>query len=94
MSNLKSHRPVPPFSLPLEGRLLAHRRILVELLRDLPPARRAEMLDWLDEGAIYRVLDVDTDAAPGEGPGDRIEQELARADEFQVLRRLVRTASD
>lgn len=90
MSNLKSHRPVPPFSLPLEGRLLAHRRILVELLRDLPPARRAEMLDWLDEGAIYRVLDAD----PGEGPGEGIEQELARADEFQVLRRLVRSASD
>lgn len=94
MSNLKSHRPVPPFSLPLEGRLLAHRRILVELLRDLPPARRAEMLDWLDEGAIYRVLDVDPGAASGEGPGEGIEQELARADEFQVLRRLVRTASD
>lgn len=97
MSNLKPHRPAPPFSLPLEGRLLAHRRILVELVRDLPPARRAEMLDWLDEGAIYRVLDVDSGAASGEGPEEgpeeEIEQELARADEFQVLRRLVRTAS-
>lgn len=90
MSNLKPRRPVPPFALPLEGRLLAHRRILVELLRDLPQERQAEMLDWLDEGAIYRVGQEDPDAAPGDG----IEMELARADEFQVLRRLVRTARD
>lgn len=90
MSNLKANRPVPPFSLPLEGRLLAHRRVLVELLRNLPEARRSEMLDWLDERAIYQDGQEDPGAVPGEG----IELELARADEFQVLRRQVRIATD
>lgn len=90
MSEQKSFRPVPPFSLPLEGRLLAHRRLLVELLRNLPAGRRAEMLDWLDERAIYKDGQEDPGAVPGEG----IELELARADEFQVLRRLVRNTSD
>lgn len=90
MSDFKAFRPVPPFSLPVEGRLLAHRRILVELLQTLPEARRAEMLDWLDERAIYHV----GQETPGTAPGEGIEMELARADEFQVLKRLVRTAKD
>ena len=90
MSEQKPFKPVPPFSLPLEGRLLAHRRLLVELMRNLPAGRRSEMLDWLDERAIYQDGQEDPGAVPGEG----IEQELARADEFQVLRRLVRNASD
>ncbi|WP_374435842.1 hypothetical protein [Tabrizicola sp.] len=86
----KSFRPVAPFSLPLEGRLLAHRRLLLELLRNLPESRRTEMLDWLDERAIYQDGQEDPGAVPGEG----IELELARADEFQVLRRLMRNSSD
>lgn len=90
MSDIKPRRAMPPFSLPLEGRILAHRRLLVELLRHLPEQRRAEMLDWLDERAIYQ----DGQEDPGAVPGDGIELELARADEFQVLRRLVRMRSD
>lgn len=88
MSDHKAFKPVPPFSLPLEGRLLAHRRVLLELLRNLPEERRAEMLDWLDERAIYQ----DGQEDPGAVPGDGIEVELARADEFQVLRRLMRNS--
>lgn len=87
MSRQKSLSPVPPFSLPLEGRLLAHRRLLVELLRNLPQDRHDRMLDWIDERAIYR----DGQEDPGAVPGDGIELELARADEFQVLKRLVQS---
>lgn len=90
MSEVKPLKPVPPFSLPLEGRILAHRRLLVELMRDLPEDRRAALLDWLDERAIYRDGQEDPGAVPGEG----IELELARADEFQVLRRLVQMRKD
>ncbi len=90
MSDYKPRKPVPPFSLPLEGRLLTHRRLLVELMRNLPQPRRDEMLDWLDERAIYQDGQEDPGAVPGEG----IELELARADEFQVLKKLVRIASD
>jgi hypothetical protein len=85
---MSSRKPLDsgnPFSLPLEGRLLAHRRLLVELLRNLPQGRRQEMLDWIDERALYRDGQEDPGAVPGEG----IEIELARADEFQVLKRLV-----
>jgi hypothetical protein len=84
MSRKKPLPPVTPFNLSLEGRLLAHRRLLVELLRSLPPPRQAELMDWLDDRAIYQDGQEDPGAVPGEG----IELELARADEFQLLRRL------
>lgn len=84
MSQQQSLQPVPPFMLPLEGRLLAHRRLLVELLRALPDNRQAEMMDWLEERAIYQ----DGQEDPGAVTGAGIELELARADEFQVLKRL------
>jgi hypothetical protein len=90
MSEFKSFRPVPPFSLPLEGRILAHRRLLVELLRALPEDRRAEMMAFLDDRALFRDGQEDPGAVPGEG----VEVELARADEFQVLKRLLRSAPD
>jgi hypothetical protein len=56
----------------------------VELLRLLSADRRAELMDWIDERALYQ----DGQEDPGAVPGDGIEIELARADEFQVLRRL------
>lgn len=64
--------------------------MLVELLRALPDDRRAGMLDWLDENRIYRDGQEDPGAVFGEG----IELELARADECQVLMRMVEAASD
>lgn len=84
MSREKQLQPVAPFNLPLEGRLLAHRRLLVELLRSLPPSLRADMMVWLEDRAIYQ----DGQEDPGAVMGDGIELELARADEFQVLKRL------
>lgn len=42
-------------------------------------------MTWLHDRAIYRGGQED----PGAAPGDGIELELARADEFQVLKRLV-----
>lgn len=87
MSRHKPMRPVPPFSLPLEGRLLAHRRLLVELLRDLKPTRRDEMMAWIDDRALYHEP---TEAI---ATGDEVELELARADEFQVLRRMVQASN-
>lgn len=84
MLRKKPLSPVHPFNLPLEGRILAHRRLLVELLRCLPGARRAEMMAWLEERAIYQDGQEDPGAVPGEG----IELELARADEFRVLQSL------
>lgn len=90
MTELKPIKPVPPFSLPLEGRILAHRRLLVELMRSLPDDRRAQLMDWLDDRAIYRDGQEDPGAVPGEG----IELELARADEFQMLKRMLEATSD
>ena len=84
MSQQKPRYATTPLNLPLEGRLLAHRRLLVELLRALPKARQAEMMDWLDERALY----VDGQEDPGAVPGEGIEFELSRADQFQVLKRL------
>ncbi len=85
MTQVKPLRPVPPFALPLEGRLLAHRRLLVELMRNLPQDRQDELLDWMGERALYR----DGQEDPGAVPADGVELELARADEFQVLKRMV-----
>lgn len=90
MSEFRSFRPVAPFALPLEGRILAHRRLLVELLRALPKERYEEMLTWLDDNRLYRTDQEDSGATLGDG----IELELARADEVQVLRRMIEAASD
>jgi hypothetical protein len=89
MSSQNLSNPVNPGSLPLEGRLLAHRRLLVELLRMLPQDRRDKMMDWIEDRAIYRDGQEDPGAVPGEG----IALELARADEFQILKRLVQSTT-
>lgn len=74
----------PPVALSLEGRLLAHRRLLVELLRLLPKESRAGVMDWLEERSVYR----DGQEDPGAVPGEAVALELARADEFRLLRQL------
>ena len=77
--------PVAPFGLPLEGRLLAHRRLLVEVLRILPADRHKHRVDWIDDRTRYQHVGQD----PGSIPGDGVDLELARADEFQILKRQV-----
>lgn len=84
MSRGKPLPPVASFDLSLEGRLLAHRRLLVEILRSLPQPRQAALMDWLQDRAIYQDGQEDPGAVPGEG----LELELARADEFRLLRHL------
>lgn len=91
MTQVKPIRPVPPFVLPIEGRLLAHRRLLVELMRNLPRERREKLLDWMGERALYQE---DAQEPSGDPPGEGIELELARADEFQVLKRMVEAPHD
>ncbi len=82
--------PAPPAAaLSLEGRLLAHRRLLAELLRHLPEARRAGLADWLDQQALYQ----DGQEDPGAVPGEAVALELARADEFRALGALLKAAS-
>jgi hypothetical protein len=85
MSKSKPTQPVPPFALPSEGRLLAHRRLLAEILRNLPDECRSATMDWLDEHALFHCKWDE----PGADPNDRIAVELARADELQILKRLV-----
>jgi hypothetical protein len=59
-------------------------------LRALPDDYRTRMMDWLDESRIYREGEDGPEAAVGEG----IELELARADECQVLMRMVEASKD
>jgi hypothetical protein len=73
--------PSRPDTLPIEGRLLAHRRLLAELMRLVPENRRKELRDWLEERAVYQ----DGQEDPGAVPDAGIALELARADEFRLL---------
>jgi hypothetical protein len=75
-------------ALSLEGRLLAHRLVLSALLRLLPEARRGELLVWLEERALYQ----DGQEDPGAVPGTGLELELARADEFRMLKQLLESS--
>jgi hypothetical protein len=72
-------------ALSLEGRLLAHRLVLSQLLRHLPGDRYGDLLAWLEERAIYQ----DGQEDPGAVPGTGLELELARADEFRMLKQLL-----
>jgi hypothetical protein len=74
-------------ALSLEGRILAHRSLLVELLRHLPEDRVLPLLDWMEERT--HLLDGQED--PGAVPSPAAGLELARADEFRMLKRLVET---
>lgn len=76
---------LPAFALSLEGRILAHRSLLVELLRHLPEDRFLHLMDWMEERT--QLLDGQED--PGAVPGPGVGLELARADEFRTLKRLV-----
>ncbi len=75
---------LPSFALAFEGRLLAHRRLLVEFLRRLPEDRFLDLMDWMDE----RTQFVDGQEDPGAVPSPGIELELSGADEFMMIKRL------
>ena len=62
----------------LEGRILAHRRILSRLIAALPEQDRAPLLDWMSAREVMRDGQEDPGAVPTEGSA----LELAMADEF------------
>lgn len=68
----------------LEGRLLAHRKLLARLLAGSPGPVRAAIGDWL---AGQEVLN-DGQEDPGAVPGEGLALELALADELRLIARL------
>jgi hypothetical protein len=74
------------FSLSLEGRLLAHRSLLVELMQRLPTDRIDELMEWMEDRTLLHDGQEDPAAVPSAG----VELELARADEFRMLSRLAK----
>jgi hypothetical protein len=75
-------------ALSLEGRLLAHRLLLSELMRLLPDGGRDDLLVWLEDRSDYR----DGQEDPGAVPDAGLQLELARADEFRLLKRLLESS--
>jgi hypothetical protein len=71
----------------LEGRLLAHRKLLARLLAGSPGQLRAAIGDWLDGQEILNDGQEDPGAVPGEG----LALELALSDE---LRRIAALCED
>ena len=71
----------------LEGRLLAHRKLLARLLAGSPGPLRAAIGDWLDGQEILNDGQEDPGAVPGEG----LALELALSDE---LRRIAALCED
>ncbi len=75
----------------LEGRLIAHRRILMRVLAGLSENLRADLLDWLEERAVPHDGQEDPGAVPSEGAA----LELALSDEMRLMRaELARQAAD
>lgn len=75
--------PSSQLCLPLEGRLLAHRRLLVKLVALLE--RNHDLVDWLEERSVYR----DGQEDPGAVGGAGLELELALVDEYRLLKLMV-----
>ncbi|WP_374645038.1 hypothetical protein [Tabrizicola sp.] len=73
--------PDPRPSVALEGRMLAHRRLLVLLLQSLPAPRQAELAEWLADRSIPR----DGQEDPGAVPSEAGAIDLALTDEFRLL---------
>lgn len=62
----------------LEGRILAHRRILARLISALPDDDRESMMQWMEQREVMRDGQEDPGAVQSEGNA----LELAMADEF------------
>lgn len=72
----------------LEGRLIAQRRILAQLLALAPETTRAGMLDWLESREIMPDGQEDPGAAD---PGDAA-LELALSDEMRLVHAAISAA--
>lgn len=67
--------------LGLEGRLLAHRRVLARLVALLPDAQRHALLDWMDG----REVMFDGQEDPGAVPAEGLALSMGMADEFRLI---------
>lgn len=65
----------------LEGRLIAHRRVLTRLVALLPPDRRAQLLDWIEQ----REVMPDGQEDPGAADLETAALELALSDEMRQI---------
>lgn len=69
----------------IEGRLLAQRRLLAQMLAAMPDTLRRQMLDWLDARSVMR----DGQEDPGAVPADGMAEAMALADEYRAIADLV-----
>ncbi len=70
----------------LEGRLIAHRRLLARLLQRMDTEAREDHLHWLAEREVFR----DGQEDPGAVPTGVETLPLSLADEFREIGALVR----
>ncbi|WP_304618052.1 hypothetical protein [Paracoccus sp. (in: a-proteobacteria)] len=74
----------------IEGRLMAHRRLLAQMLAAMPDTQRRQMLDWLDARSVMR----DGQEDPGAVPTDGMAEAMAVADEYRAIADLVAPLPD
>lgn len=74
----------------LEGRLIAHRKLLARLLAASPEAVRAEIGAWLSG----RETLSDGQEDPGAVPGDGLALELALSDELHEIAAIADLSQD
>jgi hypothetical protein len=74
----------------LEGRLMAHRRLLAHLLSLLPQQQQASVADWLED----RIVPQDGQEDPGAVPTEGLGPALSIADEYRELAKLARQQTD
>lgn len=72
----------------LEARLLAHRRVLAQLVASLPQADRRALTDWIDTRTVMH----DGQEDPGAVPVEDAAEELALADEYRRIADLAASA--
>lgn len=76
--------PTPPG---LEGRLLAHRKLLARLMAGLDEARWQAMEEWLAEREVLQ----DGQEDPGAVPGDALGFALGLSNELHAVAEMART---
>jgi hypothetical protein len=73
----------------LEGRLLAHRKILARLIAALPVEVSGDLTAWLEERSVLH----DGQEDPGSIPTEGLQLELSLADEIATILDLSRQKS-